>query len=109
MSNANLWALIVAFFAPLAVAWVIHAAWPWALKMFVALVSAAVIGVGTSYFDGNFVDVDIGRGILLALVATIIAYEKVWKDTAPLNYFLTQRNGGSPSDSGGLDPYSQRL
>ena len=100
--------MIVKFFAPLAVAWVIRAAWPWGLKLFVALDIVAVIGVGTSYFDGNFVDVDIGRGILLALVATITAYEKVWKDTAPLNFFLTRINGGSDAGADHQSGY-QRL
>ncbi|MFA5809027.1 MAG: hypothetical protein WC935_01640 [Thermoleophilia bacterium] len=95
MSNANLWALIVGFFAPLAVAWVTRAYWAWQAKLFVAGMISAAIGVGTSYFAGQFVDVDIGRAILLAIIATIGAYETTWKDTSLLNYFLYQRNGGA--------------
>ncbi len=95
MNNADLWALIIAFFAPLAVAVVIRASWPWLLKLFVAVATAVVIGVGTSYYAGQFVDVDIGRAILLAIVATITAYETTWKDTDLLNFFLNRINGGS--------------
>ena len=95
MSNANLWAMIVAFFAPLAVAVVIRASWPWLAKMAVAIITAAVIGVGTSYYAGQFTDVDIGRAILLAVVATIAAYETTWKDTPLLTFFLNSVNRGN--------------
>jgi hypothetical protein len=95
MSNAALWAMIIGFFAPLVVALVIRASFPWALKLVVAVVTAAIIGTGTSYYAGQFNDVDIGRAILLAIVATIAAYETTWKDTPLLNFFLTSINGGS--------------
>jgi len=42
---------------------------------------------------------DIGRGILLAIAATITAYEAVWKDTDLLDFFLNQVNGGASVDS----------
>ena len=99
MSNANMWALIVGFFAPLVVAAVIHATWPWLLKLVVAVVTAAIVGVGTSYYAGQFVDVDIGTAILMATVATIAAYETTWKDTPLLNFFLNQVNGGKPDNT----------
>ncbi len=98
MSNAALWATIIAWFAPLVVAIVIRAGWPWPLKLAIAIVTAAIIGIGTAYYADQFVDVDIGRLILLAIVATITAYETTWKDTPLLNFFLTRVNGGSGTD-----------
>ncbi len=106
MSNANLWAMIVAFFAPLAVAIVIRASWPWLAKFAVAVVTAGIIGVGTSYYGGQFQDVDIGRGVLLAIVATITAYETTWKDTPLLNFLLNNVNGGS--GAGGQTMYPRQ-
>ena len=95
MSNANLWAMIVAFFAPLAVAVVIRASWPWLAKFAVAIVTAGIIGIGTSYYAGQFQDADIGRCVLLAIVATVAAYETTWKGTPLLDFLLNSVNGGN--------------
>lgn len=103
MKNADLWAIIVAWFAPLVVAIVIRATWPWLVKLAVAVATASLIGVGTAYYAGQFVDVDIGRAILLAIVATITAYETTWKDTPLLEFMLNRVNGGAGSES-----YSRR-
>lgn len=83
ISNLALWTSVVAFFAPLALDFIIQSGWTPRVQAIVAFLASAVIGVTTAFFSGAFTGVGIVTGILLAFVVTISAYKGFWKQVTP--------------------------
>ncbi|MER7707253.1 hypothetical protein ABTX81_30670 [Kitasatospora sp. NPDC097605] len=79
LTDAQLWAAIVAFFSPLATSVVQQPTWPKPARTSVAIGTSALIGIGIAYFAGAFT----GRGVLSTVLLTVLvsatAYSTVFK------------------------------
>lgn len=81
MTNLDLWAVVIGTIAPLVIAVVQQKPWPSHVKAIITVISSILIGLGNVYFNGQFDVKDIARSILLVFVATIAAYQGLWKPT----------------------------
>lgn len=79
MSDAQLWATAIALVLPVAIAFVQRNSYPKAVKVTVMLVVAAADGVGSAYFAGEFTGASVLSCVLLAIVATGMAYKAIWQ------------------------------
>lgn len=81
MSNLEMWALIVGFFLPPAIAIVQQPTWSEPLRAFVTFVVCAVASVGTTYFQGDLTGRRFVEAGLVILVTTIATFKGFWKPT----------------------------
>jgi hypothetical protein len=81
MDNAQQWAMIVAFFAPLVIAVVNQPGWTKFRRTSVMVAASVLIGLGTSYFAGDFSDRSIVSCILIGMTVTISAYKGLFEPT----------------------------
>ncbi|MFD4397191.1 hypothetical protein [Kitasatospora sp. NPDC058478] len=79
LTDAQLWAAIVAFFSPLATAVVQQPGWSKPARTVVAAVVAAAIGAGSAYFNGEFTGRTVLSTVLIAVVAATTAYTGLFK------------------------------
>ncbi|AWY05297.1 hypothetical protein QDA01_gp63 [Microbacterium phage Cinna] len=102
MTDAAMWAVIVGFFVPVIVNFIVNAKWSPAVKSAVAFVASAVAGAGTAFFTGAYEGLGVPSTILLTFVVAIAAYSQFWKQVAP-----TMQRGATAKierdASGGLD------
>lgn len=82
MTNAEMWALLVGFFLPLAVSVVVQPRWPSHVKAIVTFLLCVVAAIGTVWTQ----DVDVGgqtltKAILTVLVGAVTGYRGLWKPT----------------------------
>lgn len=83
ISEASMWAIVVGFFMPLIINFVINAKWvPWK-KVLVAFLVSAVVGTITALIAGAYEGLGIPSIILLTLVVSITAYQNFWRQIAP--------------------------
>jgi hypothetical protein len=82
MSDAQMWALIVGFVAPLLIAVLQRPTWPDWLRSLVTVCFCAIAGTGTVYFTGNLTGRSILSATLLVFVTSIAAYKGLWKPTS---------------------------
>lgn len=83
MTDASMWAVIVGFFIPVILNFIVSATWrPW-VKSAIAFVASAVAGAGTAFFTGAYEGLGIPSTILLTFVVSIAAYSQFWKQIAP--------------------------
>jgi hypothetical protein len=83
MTDAAMWAVIVGFFIPVIINFIVSATWSPALKATVAFLVSAVAGAGTAWFTGAYEGLGIPSAILLTFVVAIAAYSQFWKNVAP--------------------------
>jgi len=83
MSDTAMWAVVVAFFTPLVLNFLINQAWRQWVKAMVAFLFSAVVGTITAILTGAYAGLGIPSTILLTLVVAITAYENFWKPVAP--------------------------
>jgi|SRR4029079_8456219 len=81
MSNLEMWSLIVGFFLPLAIAFVMQQHWHEQLKAVVGFVICAIAGAGTAYFQGEFTGRRFIEAGLVILVTAMATYRNFWKPT----------------------------
>lgn len=83
MSDTAMWAIIVAFFTPLVLNFLISQAWRQWVKAMVAFLFSAIVGTITAILTGAYAGLGIPSTILLTLVVAITAYENFWKSVTP--------------------------
>lgn len=100
MTDAAMWAVIVGFFVPVVINFIVSATWSAAVKSGIAFVVSAVAGAGTAFFTGAYEGLGIPSAILLTFVVAIASYSQFWKNVAP----TMQRNATiKRASDGGLD------
>jgi hypothetical protein len=102
MTDAAMWAVIVGFFVPVVVNFIVSADWKPATKTVIAFVTSAVAGAGTAFFTGAYEGLGVPSAILLTFVVAIAAYAQFWKQVAP----TMQRGAAAKIErdaAGGLD------
>jgi len=78
-TDSELWAAVLGYVLPLAIAIVNQPRWSGAIKALFMIAVAVVDGLGTTYFNGEFTSKNIVTCILTAAVAIGVAYHTVWK------------------------------
>lgn len=82
MDNAQMFAVIIAFFIPPVLALVQQPTWPDWLRSALMFVVAVAVGTGTLYFAGTLAfDTGLATNILLVLVTAIGVYHGFYKPT----------------------------
>lgn len=79
LSNPELWAAALAVVLPPIIAIVNQPRWSGAVKAIFALVVAAIVGLGTAYFNGDFNGRTIVSCILIAVIVIGTTYHTLWK------------------------------
>lgn len=82
MSNLELWALVVGFFLPPALAIVQQAKFSDPIRAVIAFVACALAGAGTAYFQGDLTGRRFVEAGLVVLVAAVSTYHGFWKSTS---------------------------
>ncbi|WQY99837.1 hypothetical protein [Microbacterium phage MO526] len=83
MTDAAMWAVIVGFFVPVVINFIVSATWSPATKAAVAFVVSAIAGAGTAFFTGAYEGLGVPSAILLTFVVAIASYSQFWKQVAP--------------------------
>jgi O-antigen/teichoic acid export membrane protein len=78
-TDAQLWAAGLGFVLPPVIAIVNQPRWSGAVRGLLMLAVAALVGLGTAYFNGDFDGKPIVTCMLLAAVAIGTSYYTVWK------------------------------
>ena len=81
MSNLEMWALIVGFFLPPAIAIVQQPTWSEPVRAIVTFLVCAVAAAGTAYFQGDLTSRRFVEAGLVILVTTIATFKGFWKPT----------------------------
>ncbi len=81
MSDADLWAGIVAFIMPIVVAAILKENWSEAWKAIGAFVAFVVVAAGTAYFNGQLDPKNFVHDFLIIFNGAIIAFYGIWKPT----------------------------
>ena len=87
MTDASMWAVIVGFFSPVVLNFILSATWQTWVKSVLTFVFSAVVGTVTAIIAGAYEGLGIPSAILLTLVVAITAYQNFWKQVG-----LTNRN-----------------
>lgn len=82
-SDAAMLSVIIGFFLPLVLNFLISVKWTPALKSLVAFVVSAVVGVLVALATGAYAGLGIPSIILLTFVVAITVYKGWWKQVAP--------------------------
>ncbi|WP_406156997.1 hypothetical protein [Streptomyces canus] len=78
-TDAELWAAGLGFILPPVIAIINQPRWSGAVKALFMLAVAAVVGLGTAYFNGEFDGKPIVTCMLVAAVVIGTAYHTVWR------------------------------
>ncbi|MFJ8006062.1 hypothetical protein [Streptomyces fagopyri] len=78
-TDAQLWAVALAFVLPPIMAFVIQPRWSGPLKGIFALLVAASDGLGTAYFNDDFDGRSITTCMLLSVIVIGTAYHTLWR------------------------------
>jgi hypothetical protein len=78
-TDAQLWATGLGFVLPPVIAIVNQPRWSGAVRGLLMLAVAALVGLGTAYFNGDFDGKPVVTCMLLAAVAIGTSYYVVWK------------------------------
>ena len=83
MTDAAMWSIIIGFFMPLVINFVVNAEWSQSAKAGIAFAASLVAGAGTAFFTGAYEGLGIPSSVLLTLVVAITSYQNFWKQVAP--------------------------
>lgn len=92
MSNLEMWALVVGFFLPVVIAFLVQTGWSERLQSVAAFVVCAVAAAGTAYFQGDLTGRRFVEAGLVILVTTIATYKGFWKPTGVAPGIETKTN-----------------
>lgn len=95
MSNLEMWALVVGFFLPPALAIVQQAKFSDPVRAAIAFVACALAGAGTAYFQGDLTGRRFVEAGLVVLVAAVSTYHGFWKPVAVAPAIEKATNFGS--------------
>jgi hypothetical protein len=96
------WSLLVGFFLPAVLAFLIQTHWSQAVKSVVAFVACAAAAVPTAYLAGDLDGKDWFTAAIAILVVAVSTYQGFWKPTgiAPSLETKTNVTSGAPADVG---------
>lgn len=80
-SNTIMWAGIVGFVMPVAVAVVMQSGWSDRVRSLVGFACCLIAGAGTAWFAGNFDGRDIVSCVLVTFTIAIATYYGFWRPT----------------------------
>lgn len=81
MTNIQMYALVVGFFLPPALALIQQPGWSNRVRSVVAFVACAIAGAGTAYFQGDLTGRRFVEAGLVVLVTAMATYRNFWKTT----------------------------
>lgn len=96
MTDAAMWSVVVGFFVPLVLSFVVSATWPKWAKALAVFVLAAIVGTITALIAGAYEGLGIPSAVLLTLVVAITAYQNFWRQVG-----LSNRGSTTPKDGTG--------
>jgi tetrahydromethanopterin S-methyltransferase subunit C len=99
MTDTAMWTVIVSFFAPIVLAFIVAQTWPTWAKAVAAFVFSAIVGIVTALLTGSYDGLGIPSTILLSLVVSITAYSSFWSKVG-----ITNRTGTMTTSDGVPDP-----
>lgn len=79
LTDAQLWAAVLGYLLPPAIAIVAQPRWTGPVKGLLMVTVAVLDGLGTAYFNGDFSSKPIITCMLTAALAIGIAYHTLWK------------------------------
>jgi len=79
MTDAQMWALIVGFIAPVLVSVVQQPRWSARTRVTVVVLSSILLGAGTAAVTGEMTGRTLVSSILVVLVTAIATYQSIWK------------------------------
>lgn len=85
MSDASMWALIVGFFSPIVLKFIVNKGWTKTVKALVAFAFSAVAGGVAAFFSGAYEGLGIPSAALLSVVVAITSYQNFWKQVGVTN------------------------
>lgn len=83
MTDTAMLAIIVGFFSPLVLNFLVSVAWRQWVKALVAFIFSAIVGTITALLTGSYEGLGVPSTVLLTLVVAITAYENFWKPVTP--------------------------
>lgn len=83
LTDATLLAIVIGFFQPLVLDFLIQSTWSSKQKALAAAGFSVVTGTLTALFAGAFTGLSIVTTILLVAVVSISAYKGLWKQVVP--------------------------
>lgn len=81
MTNIQMYALVVGFFLPPALAIIQQPGWSNRVRSVVAFVACAIAGAGTAYFQGDLTGRRFVEAGLVILVTAMATFRNFWKTT----------------------------
>lgn len=81
MTDVQMWALIVGFLSPAAIALVNRPTWSSFARTSVMVATSTAVGLGTSYFAGDFAGHNIVTNALIAATGAIASYKGIFQPT----------------------------
>lgn len=97
MTNMVMWALVVGFFLPPALAIIQQPRWSNRVRSVVAFLACAVAGAGTAYFQGDLTGRRFVEAGLVVLVTAMSTFRNFWKTTGVTDT-IEQATALPPSD-----------
>ena len=96
MGNLEMWSLIVGFFLPSVISFLVQTGWSQRLQSVVMFVACAVAALVTVYLQGDLTGERFVEAGLVILVTTIATYKGFWKPTgiSPGSEAKTNLNSG---------------
>ncbi len=85
MTDVTAWAIIVGFFSPVVLNFIIAKKWETHWKTIAAFAWSAIVGTITAIIGGAYEGLGIPSAILLTLVVSITAYKNFWEKVGLTN------------------------
>lgn len=104
MNDAQLWALLVGTGAPPFIAIIQQPTWPKPVRASITILVCLILGVMTSYVNGELAGRSVVTAILLCLVAAWSSYGRFWKPIGAAGA-IEMLTSHDPADD--LDPLAQ--
>lgn len=85
MTDTAMWSVVVGFFVPVVLNFIVSAAWSKPIKAVVSFAFSAVVGTVTALLAGAYTGMAIPSAILLTVVVAITAYQNFWRQVGLTN------------------------
>lgn len=93
LSQAQMVAIVVSFFLPLAIDVILKSQWSERAQAIVAFLVYVVVAIVTVYFDGRWSPTNVTATLLLVLITAIAAYKSTWRPTGASPWVKANVNG----------------
>lgn len=97
MTDAQLWAAVLGYLLPPAIAIVAQPRWTGAVKGLLMVAVAVLDGLGTAYFNDQFSGKSIVTCTLIAALAIGVAYHTLWRPSGIAPGIEAATSTGRPS------------